>query len=403
MFSNLKVRTRLALAFGIVLVLLVSILGLGISRVSLLNERLKAITEENNVESNHAWNMRASAYETSINMRNLFLMTNEDKKKEQRNGIETEIQTFETESAALNKVFSDSAETTATEKDLMAKVNAQWKEVLPAFREVFAIEDAGKTKQAYELYMGEGTSGDNASALNAHLRATLRQITEFEAKLNEDETAKAADVVHTTRILLFGLGITSIVLGTLAAFLVARSVLGQLGGEPAYAAELLQSIASGNLRVEVEIDKNDKSSMLFAVSNMVERLKSVIQEVNTATESLTTAATQVSSTSQSLSQAASEQASGVEETSASIEQMSGSIAQNTDNAKVTDSMASKAATEAVEGGEAVKATVSAMKQIAQKIVIIDDIAYQTNLLALNAAIEAARAGEHGKGFAVVAA
>jgi methyl-accepting chemotaxis protein len=82
--------------------------------------------------------------------------------------------------------------------------------------------------------------------------------------------------------------------------------------------------------------------------------------------------------------------------------MTASISQNTENAKVTDGMASKAASEAGEGGDAVKATVGAMKQIAQKIGIIDDIAYQTNLLALNAAIEAARAGEHGKGFAVVA-
>ena len=72
--------------------------------------------------------------------------------------------------------------------------------------------------------------------------------------------------------------------------------------------------------------------------------------------------------------------------------MTASIAQNTDNAKVTDSMASKAAGEATEGGDAVRETVSAMKQIAQKIGIIDDIAYQTNLLALNAAIEAARRG-----------
>jgi len=83
--------------------------------------------------------------------------------------------------------------------------------------------------------------------------------------------------------------------------------------------------------------------------------------------------------------------------------MTASISQNTENAKVTDGMATKAAAEAIEGGEAVKSTVSAMKQIAQKIGIIDDIAYQTNLLALNAAIEAARAGDHGKGFAVVAA
>jgi len=83
--------------------------------------------------------------------------------------------------------------------------------------------------------------------------------------------------------------------------------------------------------------------------------------------------------------------------------MAASINQNSDNAKVTDGMATKASREASEGGQAVSQTVSAMKQIASKIGIVDDIAYQTNLLALNAAIEAARAGEHGKGFAVVAA
>jgi methyl-accepting chemotaxis protein len=138
-------------------------------------------------------------------------------------------------------------------------------------------------------------------------------------------------------------------------------------------------------------------------NNTVDKLAEVVADVNGAADSLASASEQVSATAQSLSQASSEQAAGVEETSASIEQMTASIAQNTENAKVTDGMATKAATEAAEGGVAVKETVSAMNQIAKKIGIIDDIAYQTNLLALNAAIEAARAGEHGKGFAVVAA
>jgi methyl-accepting chemotaxis protein len=138
-------------------------------------------------------------------------------------------------------------------------------------------------------------------------------------------------------------------------------------------------------------------------NNTVDKLAQVVAEVNAAADSLASASEQVSATAQSLSQASGEQAAGVEETSASIEQMTASIAQNTENAKVTDGMATKAAQEATEGGAAVKETVAAMNQIAKKIGIIDDIAYQTNLLALNAAIEAARAGEHGKGFAVVAA
>ena len=134
-----------------------------------------------------------------------------------------------------------------------------------------------------------------------------------------------------------------------------------------------------------------------------EKLASIIDEVRGAADALTGAANQVSATAQSLSQAASEQAASVEQTTASIDVMSASISQTSDNAKVTDGMATKASKEATDGGSAVSQTVVAMKQIAAKIGIVDDIAYQTNLLALNAAIEAARAGEHGKGFAVVAA
>jgi methyl-accepting chemotaxis protein len=132
-------------------------------------------------------------------------------------------------------------------------------------------------------------------------------------------------------------------------------------------------------------------------------LTRIVRDVRAVVNGLANAASEISATAETLSQSATEQAAGVEETSASLEQMTASIAQNSENAKVTDGMASKAAQEAKDGGEAVEATASAMKQIAKKIGIIDDIAYQTKLLALNAAIEAARAGEHGRGFAVVAA
>jgi len=169
-------------------------------------------------------------------------------------------------------------------------------------------------------------------------------------------------------------------------------------------ARVLAALSQGDLTQRITRDYEGTFGKLKEDCNGTsERLSLVIAEVRVSADSLTGAAEQVSATAQSLSQGASEQASSVEETSASIEQMSASITQNSENAKVTDGMATKAATEASEGGNAVTQTVTAMKQIASKIGIIDDIAYQTNLLALNAAIEAARAGEHGKGFAVVAA
>jgi methyl-accepting chemotaxis protein len=166
----------------------------------------------------------------------------------------------------------------------------------------------------------------------------------------------------------------------------------------------LEAIARGNLTEKITKDYQGTFGELKTASNdTVDRLSKTISDVCEAANALAAASEEVSATAQSLSQVSSEQAAGVEETSASMEQMTASITQNSENAKVTDNMATKAASEATDGGEAVRATVAAMKQIAQKIGIIDDIAYQTNLLALNAAIEAARAGEHGKGFAVVAA
>lgn len=183
-----------------------------------------------------------------------------------------------------------------------------------------------------------------------------------------------------------------------------RDMVTAAGGSIDEVTRVMRAISEGDLTKTIDKQYDGVFNEMKEYANStVLKLSMIIGEINTATDAMSSAAQQVSTTAQGLSQAASEQAAGVEETSASIEEMTASISQNTENAKVTDSMARKSAAEASEGGEAVKATVTAMKQIAQKIGIIDDIAYQTNLLALNAAIEAARAGEHGKGFAVVAA
>ena len=233
------------------------------------------------------------------------------------------------------------------------------------------------------------------NALNAHLEYNIDAANKGSA--TAEDTLERATLISIVVSL-----ITLLVIGLLGT-LITRNLLRQLGGEPAYAADVVSRIAGGDLSIDVTTRPGDDSSMLAAIRQMSEKLAQIIGEVRSNANSLTSAAEEISATAQSMSQGASEQAASVEETSASMEQMSASIEQNTENARVTDGMAGKAAGEATEGGQAVKDTVAAMKAIADKIGIVDDIAYQTNLLALNAAIEAARAGEHGKGFAVVAA
>ncbi len=280
------------------------------------------------------------------------------------------------------KAFNKDLETTQHARDVESMKNIALEKGLSGALGV----DAGAWFKAISSKINDMKSSEDKMA--AHLLAQATTLA---------SDAKKALMVYVV-ILVVALG-----LAVFLAIKVSRNLLQQLGGEPEYAANIVGKIANGDLTVQVSVKEGDTTSMLYAIKNMAEKLAQIIGDVRIATDEITNASGQVSSTAQSLSQSSSEQAASVEETSASIEQMSASINQNTENAKVTDGMASQAAKQATEGGEAVQQTVAAMKQIAAKIGIIDDIAYQTNLLALNAAIEAARAGDAGRGFAVVAA
>ena len=203
------------------------------------------------------------------------------------------------------------------------------------------------------------------------------------------------------RIAVGVLGVIAIFVGVGIAWFIIRTVLAQLGADPAELATVAKGIADGDLTMS--FTATNLRGVYADTKAMVDNLASVIGEVRAGAENVASGSEELSASSESLSQGATEQAAAIEEISASMEEMAANIRQNMENAQQTEGIAVQAAVDAESGGKAVMETVTAMRDIANKISIIEEIARQTNLLALNAAIEAARAGEHGKGFAVVAA
>ena len=397
MLHKFKVGTRLTAAFGVVLALLVGVVITGVSRMAAVDALLHSITAENNVETRYAGSVREDVLGTASQVRDVILMSNVSTRQDAHQKLQALEQKLMSDVTKLDNMFQSRTDSTATEKNLIERIKSMTPDYSASAEQVAGLVLQNNTAQATQALH------QDFDPRNRALMPLAQRLSSYEDQLTAAAAVQARQTYQHARMLMLILGAVAVALAILCALIVTRSILRQLGGEPGYAAEVLHGIAAGDLTVQVATADGDESSMLYAVRSMCERLSQIMSEVTAAADALAGAAEEVSTTSQSLSQAASEQASGVEETSASIEEMTASIGQNSENAKMTDSMATKASSEASEGGEAVQATVLAMKQIAEKIGIIDDIAYQTNLLALNAAIEAARAGEHGKGFAVVAA
>jgi methyl-accepting chemotaxis protein len=242
-------------------------------------------------------------------------------------------------------------------------------------------------------------------AMNAYIES-VEQVAVYQKSLF-DKADATIDAVYARAITnMLALGAAALVLGSVLAWLLARSITRPL----ARAVALAETVATGDLRSEIDVDSRDEvGQLLAALKRMNESLLKTVVDVHTSTDMISTASQEIAAGNMDLSSRTEQQASSLEETASSMEELTSTVKQNADNARQANALAVSASAVAVKGGTVVSEVVDTMASInesSRKIVdiigVIDGIAFQTNILALNAAVEAARAGEQGRGFAVVA-
>ncbi|WP_144111176.1 methyl-accepting chemotaxis protein [Paraburkholderia sp. BCC1886] len=245
----------------------------------------------------------------------------------------------------------------------------------------------------------------SSEALRDRITALIDYRRQQATHSQDDATAR----YRRMRVVMLALVLGALVVGAWLAALIARRLSRQLGGEPDYAVQIANRIAGGDLSVRVDTRADDTGSLLFALSNMRERLAGIVAGISESSESILLASGEIAQGNTDLSQRTEEQAAALQQTASSMQELTSTVKANAQNAQQAGGVAHGASEVAARGSHLVGDVVETMRELAAGsrrmtdiIAVIEGIAFQTNILALNAAVEAARGGEQGRGFAVVA-
>ena len=410
--KNLTVAKRLALGFGLVVLLLIAVSWLGISRLGELNASLDDITKDKWKKVILLQEGLGGVNEIGIAARDMTLVAAKDGQQAARErvlaGRASIGKAWETLKPLLNQPKG---------KEMFELILQSRGRFIDGQNEVIRLVEAGRQDEARTFLTAEYRRAA------VEYRQRVNALVTFQGELMEQSAQAAEAGYRQARTLMFGLMALALVIATVTALWIIRSVTLPLGGEPDAAKAVVEKIAQGDLTAEIAVKPGDSSSLMAATRNMQVSLRKTVTELKANAEGVAAAAAQLSATSTQVAGATAHQAEAASSMAAAVEEMTVSINHVSDSAREAHSITAETGNQSQAGSRIIEDTVAEMKRISQTVgeaagtiaamgessqrisgivQVIKDVAEQTNLLALNAAIEAARAGEQGRGFAVVA-
>ncbi|ANY62133.1 hypothetical protein MA05_08560 [Comamonas aquatica] len=315
--NNLKIGRRLALSFGLVLLITATIAGLGIWRLQTLGQAMDRLTREDS--------QRLQA-------------TNEWRQGIELNWMRTRAAILSPDAHHFAELQKEMAETSKSVDQLRTTIEGLIR--TEAGRQL--VVNIDKARAAYrdpraELLKRRAAGEDVSAALDQQLvplaeayNQSIRQFEQRQQMLYEQTRDATMAQVHQSQWIILVCAAIALLTGGVAAWLLSRSVTGPLQ----LAVRSAEQIAEGDLTQSIAVQGRDETAALLgALQHMQTRLAEVVSGVRSNAESVATASAQIAQGNSDLSSRTESQASALEETAASMEQLGTTVRQNADNAK----------------------------------------------------------------------
>lgn len=232
--ANMKVATRLGIGFGLLLLLLMTIAALGVFNMNRINGRLNEIVHDNVVKLSLLQEMSEAVHVVARVTRTVVLLQEEPAKRQELAKLEAARSQYDKASAALNKMAASAAGL-----EIRARIEAARQAARPQTDRVLALALAGQGTEATALLMQQ------AGPATQRWQEAMDENMALQKHNNTTDADEAAAAYSLARTLMLALSALAVVAGAVAAVVIARKLLRQLGGEPDYAAMVAGRIAAG--------------------------------------------------------------------------------------------------------------------------------------------------------------